>query len=90
MLLFSDGLGETGKTQRLAGKHLVMGIGVSILVIAIGAVLTFAVTAQVSGVDLNVVGVVLMTVGAIGLLWALVTAASVGPFGRHKRVVDHR
>ncbi len=68
-----------------------MGIGVSILVIAIGAVLTFAVTAEVSGVDLGVVGVVLMVVGTIGLLWALLTAASIGPFGRHeKRVFEHR
>ncbi len=68
-----------------------MGIGISILVIAIGAVLSFAVTAQVTGVDLNVVGVVLMVVGAIGLLWALLTAASFGPFARRdNRVVEHR
>ncbi len=68
-----------------------MGIGVSILVIAIGAVLTFAVTAQVSGVDLNVVGVVLMVVGSTGLLWAVLTTASIGPFARHeKQVFEHR
>ncbi len=68
-----------------------MGIGISVLVIAIGAVISFAVTAQVSGVDLNVVGVVLMVVGTIGLLWALVTATSFGPFARReKRVVEHR
>ncbi len=65
-----------------------MGIGISMLVIAIGAVLSFAVTAQVSGVDLNVVGVVLMVVGTIGLVWALVTATSFAR--REKRVVEHR
>jgi uncharacterized membrane protein YqjE len=68
-----------------------MGIGISVLVIAIGAVISFAVTAQVSGVDLNVVGVVLMVLGAIGLLWALLTSARVGPLTRNeKRVFDQR
>jgi len=39
----------------------------SLLVIAVGAILRFAVTASVGGVNLSVVGVVLMVVGAIGL-----------------------
>jgi hypothetical protein len=48
-----------------------MGIGVSIFFIAAGAILTFAVDATVSGLDLDVVGIVLMVVGAIGLLVSL-------------------
>jgi len=40
----------------------------SLLVIALGAILRFAVTASVGGVTLSVVGVVLMVVGAIGLV----------------------
>lgn len=48
-----------------------MGIGTSIFLIALGAILKFAVTASVSGVDLNVVGVILMVVGIIGLLLSL-------------------
>jgi hypothetical protein len=45
-----------------------MGIGTSIFLIAVGAILKYAVTASVSGIDLNVVGVILMIVGVVGLL----------------------
>ncbi len=45
-----------------------MGIGVSVFLLAIGALLTFAVDASVSGIDIAVVGVILMIAGAIGLL----------------------
>jgi hypothetical protein len=48
-----------------------MGIGVSLFLIAIGAILTFAVTATVAGVNVVTIGTILMIVGAIGLLWAL-------------------
>ena len=49
-----------------------MGIGVSVFLIAVGAILTFAVTvAPVAGVELDTVGVILMIAGAIGLLWSL-------------------
>jgi len=50
-----------------------MGIGVSLLLIAIGAILLFAVTATVAGVSINVIGVILLVVGAVGLLIALFT-----------------
>ncbi|MEP7053729.1 MAG: DUF6458 family protein [Actinomycetota bacterium] len=46
-----------------------MGIGGSIFLIAIGAILTFATKAKVSGIDLGVVGVILMGAGALGLLF---------------------
>jgi hypothetical protein len=45
-----------------------MGIGVGLVFIAVGAVLTFAVNAAVSGVNIHVVGVILMAVGALGVL----------------------
>lgn len=45
-----------------------MGIGVGLIFIAVGAVLTFAVNATVSGVNIHVVGVILMAVGAVGLI----------------------
>jgi uncharacterized membrane protein len=48
-----------------------MGIGTSIFLIAVGAILKYAVTANVSGVDLDVVGVILMVVGVIGLLLSI-------------------
>lgn len=49
-----------------------MGIGVSIVLIAVGAVLDFAVTVQNShGININTIGVILMIVGAIGLVATL-------------------
>jgi hypothetical protein len=49
-----------------------MGIGVSLLLIGIGAILTWAVTATASGLDVNAVGVILMVVGFVGLVCSLV------------------
>jgi hypothetical protein len=48
-----------------------MGIGISLILIAVGAVLTFAVHATVSGLDINTVGWILMGVGFLGFLVAL-------------------
>lgn len=44
-----------------------MGIGGCIGLLAIGAILTFAVDWELSGVDLDLVGLIMMAVGAIGL-----------------------
>lgn len=49
-----------------------MTIGASLLLIAVGAILKFAVTATLSGVDLQTIGVVLMVVGIVGLVLGLV------------------
>jgi hypothetical protein len=72
-----------------------MGISVSLILIAVGAVLTWAVTATTSGVDLEVVGVILMITGAAGLLLSLVFWSTWGGFGSptgstvtRERVVD--
>jgi Domain of unknown function (DUF6458) len=48
-----------------------MGMGTSIFLIALGAILKFAVTATVSGVKLETVGVILMVVGIVGLVISL-------------------
>lgn len=45
-----------------------MKIGAGLLLIAVGAVLRFAVTKQVNGVSLGTVGAIMMIVGAVGLL----------------------
>ena len=45
-----------------------MGIGASILLIAVGAILTFALDVSLGGVDLDVVGWILMLAGALGLV----------------------
>jgi hypothetical protein len=48
-----------------------MYIGTSIFLIALGAILKFAVTATLAGIDLQTAGLILMVVGAIGLLVSL-------------------
>ena len=60
-----------------------MGIGVSVFLFAVGAILTFAVNASVSGIDLATVGVILMIAGALGVLVDLIIFAP-----RRRTVVD--
>ena len=48
-----------------------MTIGTSLFLIALGAILKYAVTAHVAGVDIHTVGVILMVVGAVGLVLGL-------------------
>ncbi len=75
-----------------------MGIGVSLILIAAGAILTWAVNAEVSGLELQTIGVILMVVGAVGGLISLIFWSSWGGFGGHRetvvretdRVVDRR
>jgi hypothetical protein len=55
-----------------------MGIGVSLILIAVGAILTWAVETTVSGVDINAVGVILMIVGFVGLVISLIFWSSWG------------
>lgn len=64
-----------------------MGLGISIFLIAVGAILRFAVTATVAGVNIQTVGVILMIVGVIGLVLSFVFWASWG-LGRRETIVD--
>ena len=57
-----------------------MGTGVSVFLIAVGAILTFALDVTVSGVDLDVVGIILMIAGVIGII---VDLAIFAPRRRH-------
>jgi uncharacterized oligopeptide transporter (OPT) family protein len=45
-----------------------MGIGAGIFLIALGAILTFAVHVTTSGFNLHTIGIILMIVGALGVL----------------------
>jgi hypothetical protein len=64
-----------------------MGIGTSIFLIALGAILKYAVTASVSGIELETVGVILMIVGIIGLVLSLIWMSMAGR--RREAVVDY-
>jgi hypothetical protein len=48
-----------------------MTIGSSIVLIAVGAILKWAVTAHVSGINLQTAGTVLLLVGIVGLILAI-------------------
>jgi hypothetical protein len=56
--------------------------------IAVGAILKFAVNWQVNEVDLQAVGVILMVVGGLGLVLSLIFWSSWGGFGRRETYVD--
>jgi hypothetical protein len=64
-----------------------MGIGVSIFLIAVGAILTFATNFELSGLDVDVIGVILMIAGALGLIWTLLIW---GPRRRQASVVEEQ
>jgi hypothetical protein len=55
-----------------------MGMGISLLLIAAGAVLVWAVNVTVSGVELQTIGWILLAVGAIGALLSLIFWSSWG------------
>jgi uncharacterized protein DUF6458 len=55
-------------------------IGLSLFLIAVGAVLAWAVNTTVTGLDIRVVGAILMVVGVVGLLLSLLFWASFAPF----------
>lgn len=58
-------------------------LGFSLFLIAVGAILAFAVNVSVSGVSLYAVGLILLAVGVIGTLLSMLFWTSFAPFGRH-------
>ena len=62
-----------------------MGVGVSIFLIAVGLILWLAVNVTTEGVDLNMVGLILVIVGGIGLLLSLLFWSSWGGVGGWRR-----
>ncbi len=70
-----------------------MGIGVSLILIAAGAILVWAVDVAVSGVSLDAVGWILLAVGALGLVLSMIFWSSWGGVRsshREEVVVDRR
>ncbi len=64
-----------------------MGIGVGILLTAVGAVLAFAVSVDTtgSGVNLHTIGIILLIVGILGILLSMFFWSSWGGFGGGRR-----
>ena len=69
-----------------------MGVGVSLLLIAAGAILTWAVTATVSGLSIHTIGVILLIIGIIGLVLSVIFWSSWGgpaySGGRRRTTID--
>ena len=61
-----------------------MATGTSLLLIAVGAILALAVDYTVTGIDINVIGTILVVVGVIGLIFSLLFMASFAPFGSNR------
>ena len=64
-----------------------MGIGVALILIAVGAILAFAVDAEVSGIDVQTIGWILLAVGIIGALLSMMFWSSWGGWRRRETVV---
>jgi Domain of unknown function (DUF6458) len=62
-----------------------MGIGASLFLITLGLILWLAVNATVQGIDINLVGLILVIVGGIGLLLSLVFWSTWGGYGGTRR-----
>lgn len=60
-----------GSREPFAGTLRAMTIGTSLFLIAVGAILKWAVTASVAGVNLQTVGVILIVIGLAGLVLGL-------------------
>jgi hypothetical protein len=68
-----------------------MGIGVSLILIAVGAVVAWAVHVTTSGFNVHTVGYILLVVGIVGLVLSLIfwsSWAGLGYFGRRRTVTD--
>ena len=60
-----------------------MATGLSLILIAVGAILAIAVNYQKQGIDIQSVGIILLVVGCIGLFMSLLFFASFAPFHSH-------
>src|SRR5438876_1227566 len=77
-------------TLTLTREPIAMGIGASLFLLAVGAVLAFAVDVQSKGFDLNTIGVILMIVGGLGIVLSMIFWSSWGGFGHRDEVVVDR
>ena len=65
-----------------------MGIGVSLILVAVGAILIWAVNTEVSGVELTTIGWILFIVGIAGALISMIFWSSWGGFRRRAAYVE--
>jgi hypothetical protein len=66
-----------------------MTTATSLILIAVGAILAFAVSYEVAGISIQTVGAILIVVGGIGLAVSLATLAGYAPWGAHRDATPH-
>ena len=83
-------LGERGLAGRRTGYSEEVPLGTSIFLIAVGAILRWAITASTSGINLQTVGLILIIVGVVGLLLSIFWMLAWSPRRRvgNERVVE--
>ncbi|HYI44815.1 MAG TPA: hypothetical protein VE174_05045 [Actinomycetota bacterium] len=64
-----------------------MGIGASLFLVAIGAILAFAVNVESEAIDLDTIGVILMIVGAVGGILSMMFWSTWGGFGGRRETI---
>jgi hypothetical protein len=72
-----------------AGYHPSMALGTSLFLIAVGAILRFAVSDSLEGIDIPTIGLILLIIGIIGLLISLFTM-TLWDRDRRRGVVEER
>src|SRR5215213_10827195 len=83
-------VGETTNGRRMIEEARSLSLGVSIFLLVVGAILTFAVDVSASGFSINTVGIILMIAGALGLVLSLLFWSSFSPYRRGDTVVEER
>ncbi len=66
------------------------GIGISVFLFAVGAILALAVNVTVQGLDPDAIGVILMVVGGFGFPASMIFWAPWAPYGREGTIIEER
>jgi hypothetical protein len=92
--VFEHGIGKPHGRKEIDHGGFAMTFGTSLFLIALGAVLRFAVSVSTSGFNIHTIGVILMIVGAVGfilsLLWMTMWADRRSRVARERVVYDDR
>jgi hypothetical protein len=80
-------VGNDAIATEASSRRSGVSLGVSIFLLVVGAILTFAVDVTASGFSINTVGIILMVAGALGLVLSLLFWSSFSPYRRGGTVV---
>jgi hypothetical protein len=70
----------------MSSRRYQVGIGFSLFLFVVGAILTFAVEVSASGFSINTIGIILMVAGLLGLLFSALFWSSFSPYRRGRTV----